>query len=137
MDIIRRNTDYAIRALVHLALNYRKGPVSATVIAEQQHFSYQLACKLLQKLAKAGLVQSEMGAKGGYSLTRAPQEIDLQQAIQVIQGPLSLSRCLLGQDSCCKAKACPIRSKLGELQTQMVEFLGGTTLADLVQAKSQ
>ena len=76
------------------------------------------------------------GARGGYVLTRQPSEIGLQEVIEVIQGPLSLSKCLLGRDSCCKGKACPIRNKLGELQTQMAKFLGGTTLADLVKAES-
>jgi len=137
MDIIRRNTDYAIRALVHLAQSHGDGPVSATVIAEQQSFSYQLACKLLQKLAKAGLVESAMGARGGYVLTKQPSEIGLQEVIEVIQGPLSLSKCLLGRDSCCKGKTCSIRNKLGELQVKMAEFLNGTTLADLVQGKSE
>ena len=113
-----------------------KNDVSLT-LAEQQHFSYQLACKLLQKLTRAGLVESIMGARGGYLLTRKPAEIDLQEVIEVIQGPLSLSRCLLGADACCKSQSCPIRDKLGELQGQMAKFLGGTTLADLVQAKSE
>jgi Rrf2 family iron-sulfur cluster assembly transcriptional regulator len=137
MDIIRRNTDYAIRALVHLAKHHGNGPVSAAVIADEQSFSYQLACKLMQKLTKAGLVESAMGARGGYVLTRPPSGIDLQEVIEVIQGPLSVSKCLLGRDSCCKASACPIRDKLGELQVQMASFLGGTTLGDLVEEKSE
>ncbi len=137
MDIIRRNTDYAIRALVHLAQDHGDGPVSVTVIAEKQCFSYQLACKLMQRLTKAGLVESAMGAKGGYRLTRRPADIGLQEVIEVIQGPLSLSKCLLGADSCCKSGECSIRNKLGELQVQIAQFLDGTTLADLVQAKSE
>ncbi len=137
MDIIRRNTDYAIRALVHLAENHGDGPVSAAVISEQQCFSYQLACKLMQRLTKAGLVASAMGARGGYVLTRQPSKIGLQEVIEVIQGPLSLSKCLLGRESCCKGNACPIRDKLGELQAQMATFLSGTTLADLVKAESE
>ena len=137
MDIIRRNTDYAIRALVHLARHHGGEPVSATVISEQQFFSYQLACKLMQRLTKAGLVTSAMGARGGYALTRPPAEIDLKEIIEVIQGPLSLSKCLLGRDACCKGATCPIRVKLSELQTHMADFLTGTTLADLVEAKAQ
>lgn len=137
MDIIRRNTDYAIRAMVHLAQNHGDEPVSATVIAEEQCFSYQLACKLMQRLTKAGLVASAMGARGGYTLTRSPSNIDLQEVIEVIQGPLSLSKCLMGRDACCKGNVCPIRNKLGELQVQMANFLSGTTLADLVKAESE
>ena len=135
MDIIRRNTDYALRAMVYLARHYGNGPVSTKIIAEDQAFSYQLACKLMQKLSKAGLVKSCMGINGGYTLTRTPAHIDLSEVIETIQGPLSLSKCLLGVDTCCNSTNCQIRDKLGELQDQIGDFLGGTTLADLVKAK--
>ena len=122
--------------MVHLARAYGEGPVSAAAIAEAQQYSYQLACKLLQRLVKAGLVRSCMGINGGYALARAPERIGLMEVIEVIQGPLSLSPCLLGDAACPNRKVCPIRGKLGELQGQMAGFLGGTSLTDLLKAKS-
>jgi len=121
--------------MLHLARQYGNGPISTKVIADDQAFSYQLACKLMQKLSKAGLVQSCMGINGGYTLTRAPAAIDLSEIIETIQGPLSLSKCLLGVEACCNSRHCRIREKLGQLQDQIGDFLGGTTLADLVDAK--
>jgi Rrf2 family iron-sulfur cluster assembly transcriptional regulator len=136
MDIIRRNTDYALRALVFLARQPADESVSTRTIADQARFSYQLACKLMQRLQKAGLVVSCMGAKGGFQLARTPQEITLGQVVETIQGPLSLSSCLLGKSDCCNRSHCTIRNKLGELQSDIAVFLEETTLADFVEKQS-
>lgn len=135
MDIIRRNTDYALRAMVHLAHHYGEGAISAKQIATDQDFSYALACKLLQRLQKAGFVESVMGAKGGFRLAREPLEICLKDIIETIQGPISLSQCLLGVQTCCKYGTCPIRQKFGALQQEISDYLAGTTLGELVDVR--
>lgn len=133
MDIVRRNTDYAIRAMVHLARRYNDGaePVSTRKIARDEGISYQLACKLMQKLHDAKLVDSKMGPKGGFSLKRSPEEITLKEIIETIQGPVSLNRCLLHEDACVRQSECTVSRKLSELQNRIGEFLDETTLADL------
>jgi Rrf2 family protein len=136
MDVIRRNTDYALRAMVHLARHYGGDAISAKQIATDQDFSYALACKLLQRLQKAGLVVSVMGAKGGFCLSRGPDEISLSEVIETIQGPISLSQCLLGVKTCCKYGICPIRKKFSLLQREISDTLGGTTLGELVNVRS-
>ncbi len=135
MDILRRNTDYALRAMVHLGRHYGQATLSARQIAQDQEFSHALACKLLQRLQKAGLVESVMGAKGGFRLSRAPGRISLQEVIESIQGPISLSTCLLGAQTCCKYGMCPIRRKLGGLQREISNYLGGTTLGELLTVR--
>jgi Rrf2 family protein len=132
MDILRRNTDYALRAMVHLGRHYGQDTLSARQIATDQDFSYALAAKLLQRLQKAGLVESVMGAKGGFRLSRDPADISLQEVIETIQGPISLSTCLLGVKECCKYDTCPIRRKLGGLQQEISSYLGQTMLGDLL-----
>jgi Rrf2 family protein len=73
MDILRRNTDYGLRLMVSLAQHYDGDTISTRVLAAEQEVSYQLACKLMQQLHEAKLVESLMGPKGGFRLSRRKQ----------------------------------------------------------------
>lgn len=133
MDILRRNTDYALRLAVNLAGRYGDGWVSTRALSDEEDVSYQLACKLMQKLHKEGLVESDMGPKGGFRLARPPEHVPILDVIAAIQGPLRLNRCLLGDGFCERQETCPIRAQIGRLQEQMDEYLGAVTLAELVR----
>lgn len=133
MDILRRNTDYALRLAVNLAKHYGDESVSTRALAEEEDVSYQLACKLLQKLHGAGLVESNMGPKGGFCLRRTPTEVSIQEVIEAIQGPLRLNRCLLNDGLCSRQGSCPVREKMGFLQEQMDSYLSSVTLDELVR----
>ncbi len=132
MDILRRNTDYALRLMIGLAGRYEAGSVSTRVLAQEQEVSYQLACKLMQRLHDAKLVSSSMGPRGGFQLMRAPQQISLLEVVEAIQGPVRLNRCLISDCACPRGGYCPVRAKISELQGHMEEYLGSVTLADLV-----
>ena len=132
MDILRRNTDYALRLMVGLARHQENnGSVSTRLLAEEQDVSYQLACKLMQQLHDGKLVESCMGPKGGFRLSRRPAAISLLDIIEVVQGPLSLNQCLANARACPRTKVCPMRGRIVELQGRMGEYLGGVTLEEL------
>ncbi len=135
MDILRRNTDYALRAMVHLATHRKDGDLSARKLASEENISYSLVRKLMQRLLKARLVESSIGSKGGFSLSKLPSKINLLEIIETIQGPLRLNRCLLGMDICHRQKGCPVSRKLTKLQKNMREYLHGVTLDDLLQSR--
>jgi len=135
MDILRRNTDYALRAMVHLAKHYEDGAVSTGQVAREEEISYQLACKLMQKLHKNKLVESSMGPKGGFRLSREPSKITLLEMIQAIQGPIRLNKCLLGVNACPRRPDFTVSSKLGDLQEQITRYLGSISLGDLTQSR--
>jgi Rrf2 family protein len=136
MDILRRNTDYALRAMVNMAGHFGEDPVSTRDISQCEDISYQLACKLMQKLNSAGLVKSSMGPQGGFVLSRTPKKINLAEIIDAIQGPLSLSRCLLGENVCQRQSSCPITVKLTKLQKNIGDYLQSITLSELLQHQS-
>ena len=136
MDVIRRNTDYALRAMVNLAGHYGNEPVSARTISDEEEISYQLACKLMQKLHNAKLLESCMGPKGGFQLSREPAKINLLEIIELIQGPLRFNRCLLAIDACPRQKNCPVSEKLADLQKYMGNYLNDITLDELLRSRS-
>jgi len=119
--------------MVYLTKNRRKKPVSSKQISNDQDISYELVCKLLQKLQKNKLVKSSMGPKGGFLLGREPSKINLLEIIEAIQGPVSLNRCLIITDFCPRRKNCPISKKLSKLQKEINRFLAEVNLEELIK----
>lgn len=133
MEIIRRNTDYAMRIvtiLARCAADERK--VSSRVLAQEASVPYTLACKLLQKLQKEGIVKSVMGPKGGFMLARLPVEVTFLDVVRVIQGPIRMNRCLLGEDVCPLKKGCPLHGKMAGMQAEIQEHLRTATFEDVL-----
>jgi Rrf2 family protein len=133
MEVIRRNTDYAFRLMAQLAKDFDKS-VAASKLAKDTQVSYQLCCKLLQKLSAAGLVESKMGINGGYRLTDKPCNITLRRIVEAIQGPIIFNMCLKSDVfECPMAVNCPVRNYLGGMQADMNKHLENKTLASLLE----
>ena len=137
MDVVRRNTDYAARLMVHLAKHYGNGPISTRAAAADEQVPYQLACKLMQKLNNAKLVTSCMGPKGGFVLGAEPSKISLLEVFEAIQGPISINRCVLDKKVCSRSQICAVRDKLAEIQENMTKELAAITLDELKRGAKQ
>jgi len=138
MDVLRRNTDYGLRMMATLAEYFNDGRlISARQLATDGHFSYQLGCKLLQRLHRAKLVKSGMGPKGGFTLSREPSKITLMEIIKVLQGKIRLNRCLPGGEGCEFESDCEINTKLSCLQLYIDGYLNGITLAEIASAREK
>jgi len=133
MEVIRRNTDYALRIVIGLVDNYGKGLLSARTLAENAEISFGLAAKLLQKLSSAKLVKSVMGKEGGFELAKDPANIKLYDVIAAVQGNMYLNRCLANPKSCPKRPKCPISKKLVGLQNYIEQYLKDITLNELLK----
>jgi Rrf2 family protein len=132
MDIIRRKTDYGLRALVALAA--ADGPMRAEELAEREEVPVAFLHKALSDLANAGIVEGQRGPTGGYTLARRADKITVLQAVEAMQGPVAVSRCLLGDDACSRQKTCGLRRAWQEVQRHIATFLDGITIDDLAQA---
>jgi Rrf2 family protein len=123
--------------MVDLASHFNGEFISARQLAEDGNFSYQLGCKILQKLHKANLVKSDMGPKGGFALSREPSAITLMEIITALQGGIRLNRCLLGGRGCEFEPECEINTKLTCLQLYIDGYLGGITLQEIIGSRSK
>lgn len=131
MDVIRRNTDYALRLTAALVQNCGRPPLSARRLAENCGVSYDLACKLLQKLSLAKLLKSSMGAGGGFELAKNPKNFSLYQVIRAVQGDIRLNRCIPNVKNCPKRQKCKTRKKLVVLQSYIEDYLKNIKLNEL------
>ena len=135
MEIVRNDTDYAMRALVYLAQHHKQGPITAKVLAKTQDIPDSFAYKILRRLSKAGLTKGHMGPQGGFALAQDPRQITLLKVVEATQGPVVVRKCLLGVDVCPRRSSCPISVKLEQLQDNLVGFLENITLAEVLEAR--
>lgn len=133
MEVIKRNTDYAFRLMATLATDCDKN-IPVRRLASESVVPYQLACKILQKLSSALLVESKMGPKGGYKLADLPEKINLKQIIEAVQGTIIFNQCLRCDSSCPLSSACTISGYLAEIQLKMNEHFESKTLAMLISS---
>ena len=138
MEVLRRNTDYALRMMVALAKQFENEKLSsARQLTSDCHFSYELGRKLLQKLHNAGLVNSVRGLKGGFALSKKPSEITLLAIINVLQKGVCLNKCLSDDHECEFELECEINKKLAYLQLQMEKYLEGITLEEILRNQNK
>jgi Rrf2 family protein len=133
---ITQAMEYAVHGLVLLASQPEGEIVLASEVARQAEVSPSYMSKVFQQLAKAGLLVSHRGAKGGFSLAAKPKEITLLDVMEAVEGKLAISQCLLERATCPQEKTCPLKPVLKELQENMVSFLSQRTLAQLVAFKA-
>jgi Rrf2 family protein len=128
---LSKKTEYAIIALMHMAENSYNELNTAKEIAEQYNIPRELMNKVLQKLAKAGIIISHQGVKGGYQLQRSMNEINFNTIISTVDGPISLMDCVhLDVCGCEQMDYCNIKTPMEFIQSELLQFFNGITLQD-------
>lgn len=134
MELIRRQTDYALRALVYLA--GRVGMVtSAGEIAASEDIPLEFLLKIFQKFVKSGLVTSHRGAQGGFALAKDPRDVTVLEVVETMQGKLAMNRCLLGKDGCPRAPRCPLKKSWLDMEQELADYMAGITLQNLLNTQ--
>jgi len=138
---LNRKTDYALVALACLAREKmgEDEPLSARQIAEKHNLPQQVLMNALKDLQRADLVCSRRGAGGGYYLCREPEDIDLKEIIEAMEGPVSVTLCAdsaepeeEGCTTCQIVSLCPINDPMKKLNQMFLEFLENITLRTLI-----
>ena len=132
MNILKQNTDYALRIMVNLAGRFGQPAVSTKILAESEDISSQFTAKILQKLHNAGLLESTMGPKGGFESSRPPEKITLKQIIEAVQGPVTTNKCSKAIDTCPRKPKCSIAETVDALDIKIGTWLKEITLKNLL-----
>lgn len=133
-------SDYAIIALLDMALNADKGPVHVRSIALRRSIPLKFLEQVMSALKKAGLVESFRGAQGGYILARNPEKISLAQVVEAIEGPIAPMDCTIDSNEyrCRYISVCVLREVWKEVKQSIDNVLKKISLADICKkAKEQ
>lgn len=126
---------YAVTAMMDLALNQDKGPVTLNDIAESQEISLSYLEQLFAKLRKKGLVCGTRGPGGGYRLAKAVDDISIAAIVMAVDEKLDVTRCA-GREDCQEGERCLTHDLWMELSDKLYEFMDGLKLGEVIQRPS-
>jgi len=129
--IYSKPCEYAIRALVFLARFPDHGAARGMEIAKAEGLPAPVLGKVLQELARKGLLESRRGPGGGFRLARKPQLITLRDVVAAIDGLDQFAECAVGLEGCSDNSPCPLHDTWKGLRRQLMNNLEVTTLADM------
>jgi Rrf2 family protein len=135
--IYSRSTEYAIRAFVNLAQVQEGKYAMVKQIAEQEGIPAHFLAKILQQLARKGLLRSSKGPTGGFSLRAHPKDISLIQLVEALDGLTDYQKCVSGLSECTDDAPCGMHDSWKALRSRIMEYLETTTIADLAAALEQ
>lgn len=90
--------------------------------------------KILQDLVRQGLLKSNKGPRGGFRLIAPAQELPLMRVVEAVDGPGRYQHCIAGAAECNDRIACPMHDSWVPVRQHIVEYLQGTTIADLAKS---
>ncbi len=126
---LSKKADYGLIALKHLAM-HSDASISAREIAAQYQIPAELLAKVLQRLARKGLLVSQQGTNGGYVLARDPSKISIVDVVEALEGPISITPCEKGED-CQQLQLCSVRDPLLKVKARVVRLLDETSIYEL------
>ena len=130
---LTRAADYAVRVMIHLAGLPPGTRASRSQLAEAAECPEQFLSKVLQTLARAGLMVSHRGNTGGFELPEKQRSATLLQVIESVEGPIRLNACLDKDQTCSQRDWCPGNVVWAEAQRAMMEVLRSASLQDLAR----
>jgi len=129
---LSKKVDYGLMAISHIAYREEDRVVNSKHIAEEYHIPQELLAKILQKLARKGLITSQNGPKGGYVLAKDPHEITVGEVIKAIEGPIRLVDCYIGND-CQQIGKCSVRQPIQKIQNSIAQLLDSITIDEMTR----
>ncbi len=128
---LTRAADYAVRVMIQLAVPAADGRVSLPALAKATGAPESFLSKVLQALARAGLISSRRGQAGGFRISPRGRAASMLEVIEAIDGAICLNVCMVPGRSCARKAHCPAHPVWVEAQQAMLAVLSGTTVAEM------
>jgi len=133
---LTRAGEYAVRCVLCLAKKGQGELVSRQDVAACGDIPSHFLAKIAQQLSRAGVIEIQQGAKGGYRLLVPPEKLTLLDVIETIIGEIFLNDCVLRPESCHASSNCSVNSVWIKARTQLRDTLREVTFAKLIEDDS-
>ena len=135
---LTRKSEYGLRGLLYLARNSQKRAVLASEVSSSQNIPPSFLNKIFQKLARAGILKSYRGQRGGFALAKRPKEITLRRIVEVLEGPVQIwsgkkKREQSGRDEISSDSSVAMLSVWQRMQVKINKMLDNVTIKDLLK----
>jgi Rrf2 family protein len=130
LELTRRG-DYAVRAMLLLAAEPEGGTVSVRRIAESMAIPPQILPSVMRELVRAGLVDVQLGRRGGYRLARPASSISLLEVVEALEGESRRTTCVLRGGPCGRDGFCAVHPAFASAQEAVRAELARATLDTL------
>ena len=128
---LTRAADYGVRVMVVLAKMPRERRFSLGELAEATAAPESFLSKVLQQLAKGGLIVSRRGQSGGFAISDLGLNANMRSVIEAVDGPIILNVCLADGKSCKRSDWCPAHPVWVRAQAAMLTVLEEALIADM------
>jgi len=138
MRTLSKRTQYGLKSMIALGRRYREGPILIGTLAREESIPLKFLEAILLDLKTRGLLESRLGRKGGYQLSRPPSTITIGSIVRIMEGPLAPLPCASETqyqpcEECTDVENCGTRIIMRRVRDAMSEVLDRTTLADLIK----
>lgn len=126
-----RASEYALRAVTELARRGRGQYVLARQMAEILGVSVHYLSKVMQRLAKQGILKSQAGSCCGFALAREPEDVSPYDIVAALNDISPFETCVMGEGKCAGSGTCPMHTPWDLIRNQFVRSLQSMMLAEM------
>lgn len=130
---LSKKVEYALIALLHMSEKRASELTTTRELSQEYQIPQELMGKILQRLAKQRIIRSVQGIKGGYSLHKPLEAVNISQIVELVDGPFRVVSCMSVKEKnrCIQWEDCRIKNPMEVIQRKLNNLFNGITLKDL------
>lgn len=126
---------YALRAVIHMAVNGKENPISVKNITDIEDISPIFLEQIFTRLKKGGIIHSIRGARGGFYLARTPEEITVKDIFLAVDESLTITPCSEGisEGECHKTPGCICGKFWQDTAVELYQYFDKVSVAEIIR----